>query len=103
ATTHDTSGVSKELRAETWAAQQGAQRVRILWATDPTTGLAVPPVWERCDGGVGAFIGEHYDFPRGSTKDMVDAAAHGYNWAVLHASKGTTAQRVTDPTQRRKL
>ena len=91
AVTETTGGQSKEVRADTWAAQQGSGRCRILYDTDPGTGEAIAPEWERCDGGPGAYIGEHYDFPRGGTKDMVDASAHAYNWAVLRAPKGTTA------------
>lgn len=78
-----TGGQSKEVRAELWAAQQGAGRVAIL--TDPA---GVPPEWAS------RFIAEHTDFPLGATKDQVDAASHASTWLALRAPRGSTGAAI---------
>ena len=53
---------SKELRADPWASQVGADNVRL-----------VPGLWNA------AFIAEHVDFPNGVHDDQVDAASGAYS------------------------
>ena len=83
AVTDTTSGLSKELRAETWAAQQNAGRAGILLQDGSY------PEWAR------AFITEHSEFPLGAYKDQVDAVSHAHNWLALRASKGRTSGGIS--------
>lgn len=79
AVTETTGGVSKEIRAETWSAQQLGDRVSIL-APD-----GIAPRWAS------DFIDEHAEFPAGTLKDQVDAASHGYNWLALKATVASSS------------
>lgn len=82
AVTEGTSGQSKDLRAETWAAQQTAGRVGVLLVD------GAMPAWAS------DFFDEHREFPLGATKDMVDAAAHACNWLALKSPRGSTGTSI---------
>lgn len=83
AVTEGTSGVSKEVRAETWAAQQTAGRVAILLNSDGSM-----PTWAA------DYLEEHKDFPLSTYKDQVDASAHAHNWAALKAPRGKSSNEI---------
>lgn len=91
AVTELTNGASKEVRAETWAAQQQAGYVDIY------TPGGTMPAWAA------EFLEEHKTFPRGTTKDMVDAASHAFNWVALNrtAPSSTASTSTARRTMRR--
>lgn len=78
AVTEGTSGLGKEVRADTFASQQGARRVFLLRRGGR------PQPWAQ------DYIIEHRDFPRGTYKDQVDASAHAANWLLLRSPKGSS-------------